>query len=139
MCFVKKINFSSQKIFAKISVTIFFCFCLQKIDRINKPYTLAEKDFALFREHMGRTKKLFSVHLCRSIIDLFFRPNGTTVDQKRSDPDLVMMTYIRSLMSLTFGQIRPWVTELAALERLNNRCCNFFPVAIYMVIFNSYI
>ena len=32
----------------------------------------------------------------------------------------VMMTYIRAWMSLKFGQIRPWTTELAALKRLKN-------------------
>ena len=30
----------------------------------------------------------------------------------------VVMIYIRALMSLKFGEIRPWTTELAALERL---------------------
>ena len=29
-------------------------------------------------------------------------------------------SYIRAWMSLKFGQIRPWTTELAALERLKN-------------------
>ena len=32
----------------------------------------------------------------------------------------VMMTYIRAWMSLKFGQIQPWTTELAALKRLKN-------------------
>ena len=30
----------------------------------------------------------------------------------------VMMIYIRASMSSKFGEIRPWTTELAALERL---------------------
>ena len=30
----------------------------------------------------------------------------------------VMMIYIRACMSSKFGEIRPWTTELAALERL---------------------
>ena len=32
----------------------------------------------------------------------------------------VMMTYIRAWMSLKFGQIRPRITELAALKTLKN-------------------
>ena len=32
----------------------------------------------------------------------------------------VMMTYIRAWMSLKFSQIRPRITELAALKRLKN-------------------
>ena len=59
--------------------------------------------------------------------DLVFRPDNMeeTVPhthsrpKKKSVPDLVMMTYIRALMSFKFAQIRPWTTELAALERLN--------------------
>ena len=34
----------------------------------------------------------------------------------------VMRTYIKAYMSLNFGQITPLTTELAALERLKNRC-----------------
>ena len=33
-----------------------------------------------------------------------------------------MRTYIKAYMSLNFGQIPPLTTELAALERLKNRC-----------------
>ena len=33
-----------------------------------------------------------------------------------------MRTYIKAYMSLNFGQIPPLSTELAALERLKNRC-----------------
>ena len=38
----------------------------------------------------------------------------------------VMMTHIRSWMSLKFGEIRSGTTELAALEHLKNGCCPFF-------------
>ena len=34
----------------------------------------------------------------------------------------VMRTYIKNYMSLNFGQISPLTMELAALERLKNRC-----------------
>ena len=34
----------------------------------------------------------------------------------------VMRRYIKAYMSLNFGQIPPLTTELAALERLKNRC-----------------
>ena len=34
----------------------------------------------------------------------------------------VMRTYIKAYMSLNFGQIPPLTTELAAFERLKNRC-----------------
>ena len=34
----------------------------------------------------------------------------------------IMRTYIKAYMSLNFGQIPPLTTELAALERLKNRC-----------------
>ena len=33
-----------------------------------------------------------------------------------------MRTYIKNYMSLNFGQISPLTMELAALERLKNRC-----------------
>ena len=42
----------------------------------------------------------------------------------------VIRTCIKARMSLTFGQIPPLTTELAALERLKNRCHHFFSVAI---------
>ena len=45
-----------------------------------------------------------------------------------------MRTYIKAYMSLNFGQIPPLTTELAALERLKNRC-HFFSVAIYPILF----
>ena len=45
------------------------------------------------------------------------------------------MTYIRAWMSSKFGQILPRTTELAALERLKNRCHHFFSVAIYPNLF----
>ena len=42
----------------------------------------------------------------------------------------VLMTYIRAWMSLKFGKIRPWTTELAALQRLNNLGFHFFSLCI---------
>ena len=38
-------------------------------------------------------------------------------------------------MSLNLGQIPPLTTELAALERLKNRCHHFFSVAIDPILF----
>ena len=38
-------------------------------------------------------------------------------------------------MSSNFGQIPLLTTELAALERLKNRCCHFFSVAIDQIHF----
>ena len=47
----------------------------------------------------------------------------------------VTITYIRTWMSLKFGQICPWTTELAALERLKNQCYHFLSVAFYPIHF----
>ena len=47
----------------------------------------------------------------------------------------VIRTCIKAWMSLTFGQILPLTTELAALERLKNRCHHFFSVAIDPLLF----
>ena len=41
-----------------------------------------------------------------------------------------MRTYIKAYMSLNFGQILPLTTELAALERLKNRCHHVISVDI---------
>ena len=41
----------------------------------------------------------------------------------------------RSLMSLNFGQIPPLTTELAALERLKNRCHHVISVDIDPIFF----
>ena len=41
-----------------------------------------------------------------------------------------MRTCIKAWMSLTLGQIPPLTMELAALERLKNRCQHIFYVAI---------
>ena len=41
-----------------------------------------------------------------------------------------MRTYIKAYMSLNFGQIPPLTTELAALERLKNRCHHVIAVDI---------
>ena len=41
-----------------------------------------------------------------------------------------MRTYIKAYMSLNFGQIPPLTTELAALERLKNRCHQVISVDI---------
>ena len=38
-------------------------------------------------------------------------------------------------MSLNLGQIPPLTMELAALERLKNRCHHFFSVAIDSILF----
>ena len=42
----------------------------------------------------------------------------------------VMRTYVKAYMSLNFGQIPPLTTELAALERLKNRCHHVISVDI---------
>ena len=41
-----------------------------------------------------------------------------------------MMTYIRAWMRLKFSQIRPRITEIAALKRVKNLCFHFF-LALY--------
>ena len=46
-----------------------------------------------------------------------------------------MRTCIKAWMSLSFGQIPLLTWELAALERLKNRCCYFFSVAIDKIHF----
>ena len=46
-----------------------------------------------------------------------------------------MRTYIKAWMSLNLGQIPPLTMELAALERLKNRCHHFFSVAIDPILF----
>ena len=46
-----------------------------------------------------------------------------------------MRTYIKAYMSLNFGQIPPWSTELAALERLKNRCHHVISVDIDRIFF----
>ena len=47
----------------------------------------------------------------------------------------VMRTYIKAYMSLNFGQIPPLTTELAALERLKNRCHHVIFVDIDPIFF----
>ena len=47
----------------------------------------------------------------------------------------VMRTYIKAYMSLNFGQIPPLTTELAALERLKNRCHHVISVDIDPIFF----
>ena len=47
----------------------------------------------------------------------------------------VMRTYIKACMSLNFGQIPPLTTELAALERLKNRCHHLISVDIDPIFF----
>ena len=47
----------------------------------------------------------------------------------------VMRTYIKAYMSLNFGQIPPLTTELAALERLKNRCHHVISVDIGPIFF----
>ena len=47
----------------------------------------------------------------------------------------VMRTCIKAWMSLNLGQIPPLTMELAALERLKNRCHQFFSVAIDPILF----
>ena len=47
----------------------------------------------------------------------------------------VMRTYIKAYMSLDFGQVPPLTTELAALERLKNRCHHIISVDIDPIFF----
>ena len=47
----------------------------------------------------------------------------------------VMRTYIKAYISLNFGQIPPLTTELAALERLKNRCHHVISVDIDPIFF----
>ena len=47
----------------------------------------------------------------------------------------VTRTYIKAYMSLNFGQIPPLTTELAALERLKNRCHHVISVDINPIFF----
>ena len=47
----------------------------------------------------------------------------------------VMRTYIKAYMSLNFGQIPPLTAELAALERLKNRCYHVISVDIDSIFF----
>ena len=46
-----------------------------------------------------------------------------------------MRTYINAYMSLDFGQVPPLTTELAALERLKNRCHHVISVDIDPIFF----
>ena len=46
-----------------------------------------------------------------------------------------MRACIKAWMSLNLGQIPPLTMELAALERLKNRCHHFFSVAIDPILF----
>ena len=46
-----------------------------------------------------------------------------------------MRTYIKAYTSLNFGQIPPLTTELAALERLKNRCHHVISVDIDLIFF----
>ena len=46
-----------------------------------------------------------------------------------------MRTCIKARMSLNLGQIPPLTMELAALQRLKNRCHHFFSVAIDPILF----
>ena len=46
-----------------------------------------------------------------------------------------MRTYIKAYMSLNFGQIPPPTTELAALERLKNRCHHIISIDIDPIFF----
>ena len=46
-----------------------------------------------------------------------------------------MRTYIKACMSLNFRQIPPLTTELAALERLKNRCHHVIAVDIDPIFF----
>ena len=46
-----------------------------------------------------------------------------------------MRTYIKAYKSLNFGQIPPLTTELAALERLKNRCRHVISVDIDLIFF----
>ena len=47
----------------------------------------------------------------------------------------VMRTYIKAYMSLDFGQVPPLTTELAALERLKNRCHHVISVDTDLIFF----
>ena len=47
----------------------------------------------------------------------------------------VMRTYIKAYMSLDFRQVPPLTTELAALERLKNRCHHVISVDIDPIFF----
>ena len=47
----------------------------------------------------------------------------------------VVRTYIKAYMSLNFGQIPPLTTQLAALERLKNRCHHVISVDIDPIFF----
>ena len=47
----------------------------------------------------------------------------------------VKRTYIKAYMSLNFRQIPPLTTELAALERLKNRCHHVISVDINPILF----
>ena len=47
----------------------------------------------------------------------------------------VMRTYIKTCMTLNFGQIPSLTTELAALERLKNRCHHLISVDIDPIFF----
>ena len=47
----------------------------------------------------------------------------------------IKRTYIKAYMSLNFGQIPPLTTELAALERLKNRCHHVISVDIDPIFF----
>ena len=40
---------------------------------------------------------------------------------------------MKAWMSSKFGQIQPWTTELAALERLKNRCYHFFLIDFHSI------
>ena len=46
-----------------------------------------------------------------------------------------MRTYIKAYVSLNFGQMPPLTTELAALERLKNRCHHVISVDIDPIFF----
>ena len=46
-----------------------------------------------------------------------------------------MRTYIKAYMRMNFGQIPPLTTELAALERLKNRCHHVISVDIDPIFF----
>ena len=47
----------------------------------------------------------------------------------------VMRTYIKAYTSLDFGPVPPLTTELAALERLKNRCHHVISVDIDPIFF----
>ena len=46
-----------------------------------------------------------------------------------------MRTYIKAYVRMNFGQIPPLTTELAALERLKNRCHHVISVDIDPIFF----